>query len=164
MNRVVWGTDIYSDDSDPLAAAIHAGWIRGDWGDGVDFSMLELNPSNEADPKEPVLASVPKTPMLPLPGKDLHLTLLILPALQSYASRVVHGIKSRSWGSDHDGLSYRIEKIAWVDEKGGCGEERDGESRRKRLKMTSGSRATAPALRLGMGKALGKARLATAAA
>ncbi|KAH0113992.1 hypothetical protein KCU82_g23919, partial [Aureobasidium melanogenum] len=27
--RAVWGSDVYSDDSDPIAAAVHSGWIRG---------------------------------------------------------------------------------------------------------------------------------------
>jgi len=164
LGRAVWGTDIYTDDSDPLAAAIHAGWIRGEWGDGIDFSMLELNPGNDSDTKDTIFTSVPATPMLPLPGKDLHLTLVILPALQNYTSHVVHGVRSRHWGSDHDGLSYRIDKIAWVDEKAGRGEERDGESRHKRLKTATGSRATVPPVRLGLGKALGNRMAVSAAA
>ena len=164
LDRAVWGTEIYSDDSDPLAAAIHAGWIRGEWGDDVDFSMLELNPINELDSKESVFTSVPPTPMLPPAGKDLHLTLLILPSLQKYTSHIAHGIKSRGWGSDHDGVSYRIEQMAWVDEKADGGEERGGESRHKRLKRSAGSRGAVPPLRLGMGKSLGKAMVATAAA
>ena len=164
LDRAVWGTDIYSDDSDPLAAAIHAGWIRGEWGDGVDFSMLEINSSTDPDIKDSVFTSVPASPLPPVPGKDLHLTLLILPTLQQYTSSVAHGIKSRPWGSEHDGLSYRIEKLSWVDEKASSGQERIGESRHKRLRMSVGSRAAAPLLRLNMGQALGKTMVATAAA
>jgi len=151
--RAVWGTDIYSDDSDPLAAAIHAGWIRGEWGDGIDVSMLEINPpgaGDSSDNKQTVFTTAPASPMLPLPGKDLHLTLLILPTLQKYASRVAHGVKSRAWGDDHDGLSFRVVKMAWVDEKGGRGEERGGGSRRRRLKLAAGSRSVAPPLRVGV--------------
>lgn len=130
--------------------------------------MLELNPCSESvqDTQDTVLTSAPATPMLPLPGKDLHLTLLILPALQQYTSRVAHGIKSRPWGSDHDGLSFRIEKVEWVDEKADRGEERDGETRHKRLKMMSlGSKgAAAPAIKMTTGKGVGRALVATAAA
>ena len=155
LRRAVWGTEVYSDDTDPLAAAIHAGWIRGDWGDSIDFSSLELNSANEAaDTKHTEYITPPSSPMLPPPGKDLHLTILILPTLENYASRICHGIKSRPWGNDHDGLSYRIERIAWVDEKASQGEERGGEARRKRLKMTTG-KGTGPPLRLGLGKSLG---------
>ena len=164
LRRAVWGTEVYSDDTDPLAAAIHAGWIRGDWGDSIDFSALELTPVNEiADTKQTEVTTLPLSPMLPPAGKDLHLTILILPALQSYASRICHGIKSRPWGNDHDGLSYRIEKMSWVDEKASQGEERTGEARRKRLRMTTG-KGTGPPLRLGLGKSLGVTKIGMAAA
>ena len=163
LDRAVWGTEVYSDDSDPLAAAIHAGWIRGEWGDNVDLSMLELNPSNELDTKKNVFTSVPPSPMLPLPGKDLHLILLILPCLQNYASRVAHGVKSRAWGNDHDGVSYRIEQMTWVDQKADQGEKRVAESRHKRMK-TPAEYHSMPPLRLGMGTTLGKTMVATAAA
>ena len=166
LRRAVWGTDIYTDDSDPLTAAIHSGWIRGDWGDLVDFSMLELNPTAgmKESEQQSTLSAPPASPMLPPPGKDLHLTLLILPTLQNYTPRVMHGIKSRAWGSDHDGMSYRIEKIAWVDEQSARGEERDGEARRKRLRMMTGSRTAGPAVRFGVGKSLGGGKVGTVAA
>lgn len=164
LGRAVWGTDIYTDDSDPLAAAIHGGWIRGEWGHGIDFSMLEAKPGKDAETNQTVFTSVPASPVLPPADKDLHLTLLILPTLQKYTSRVAHGIRSRAWGSDHDGMSYRIEKMAWADEGAGRGEERDAESRRKRLKMMTGLRVAAPTRRLGGGRPLDKAQVATAAA
>jgi phenolic acid decarboxylase len=41
--RALWGTDVYTDDSDVIAACIHAGWIRGEWSDDVDVSMLGLD-------------------------------------------------------------------------------------------------------------------------
>lgn len=66
-------------------------------------------------------------------GYDLHLTLIILPALEAYASRVRHGVKSREWGNDHDGLSFKIEKVAWVKESRERMEERSGAARKKRL-------------------------------
>ena len=164
LRRAVWGTDVYSDDTDPLAAAIHAGWIRGDWGDSVDVSMLELNTVNDtAEAKQTELTTLPSSPISPPPGKDLHLTILILPTLESYASRVSHGVKSRPWGNDHDGLSYRIEKMVWVDEKAAQGEERSGEARRKRLRLTTGKGA-GPPLRLGLGRSLGAVKVGMVAA
>lgn len=124
--------------------------------------MLEINPpaavGNEPDSKQTVFATAPASPMLPVPGKDLHLTLLILPTLQKYASRVAHGVKSRAWGDDHDGLSFRVEKMAWVDEKGGRGEERGGGSRHRRLNSAAGYTIAAPPLRLGIGRGVGKAQ------
>ena len=162
----LWGTEIYSDDSDPLAAAIHSGWIRGDWGNIADFTMLEMNPIAESKDTEyqSSLSAPPPVPMLPPPGKDLHITLLILPALQQYPSRVNHGLKSRAWGSDHDGKSYRIEKVAWVEEKAARGENRNGETRRKRLKTITGSKSSGPLIRIGIGGHLGEGKVGTVAA
>lgn len=159
--RVVWGVDVYTDDSDPLAAAIHSGWIRGEWGKGIDASMLESEqarkPSAEAGKAQAATTELihvtrPSEPLKPIGGKDLHLTLLILPTLQSYAAHIRHGIKSRAWGSTHDGMSFKIEKAAWVDGGAGKGEERGGEARRKRMKTLAGwqAMATGPSVRLNM--------------
>ena len=164
LRRAVWGTDVYSDDTDPLAAVIHAGWVRGDWGDSIDAAMLDLDVASDTTDKEQTeFTAPPPSPMLPRAGKDLHVTILILPTLEDYASSVSHGIKSRPWGNDHDGLSYRIEKIAWADEKAARGEERGGEARRKRLRMTTG-KGTGPVFRLGLGKDLGARKVGMAAA
>ena len=59
-------------------------------------------------------------------------------------------------------MSFKIEKIAWVDEGAARGEERGGEARRKRLKALMGSRKIAgPPVKLSMGMA-GKAVSASA--
>ncbi len=88
--------------------------------------------------------------MKPPAGKDLHITLLVLPQLQNYASTVAYGIKSRSWGGNHDGMSFKIDKITWVNEGIGKGEERGGEARRKRLRAIFETRtmAAGPGLQL----------------
>lgn len=153
----LWGADIYTDDSDPLAAAMHAGWLRGDWGEGVDHSTTSLiampgstvglGNSAVANSASLAISVRPALPQVPLSGKDLHLTLLILPTLQRYASLVRYGIKSRAWGDTHDGMSFKIERMAWVDEGAGYGEERGGEARRKRMKSRQ-SMARGPPLRL----------------
>lgn len=139
---------MYTDDSDPVAAAIHGGWIRGEWGEDVDVSMLEPEtvdgaPNEDTAEKEAsmVLSSPPVIPVDPLKGHDMHITLLILPTLQSYTGLVAHGMKSRSWNTRHDGLSFMIQRLAWVKEKASRGEERGGEARRKRMSATMDSRA-----------------------
>ncbi|EQL38136.1 hypothetical protein BDFG_00516 [Blastomyces dermatitidis ATCC 26199] len=182
--RALWGTGVYTDDSDPVAAAIHSGFIRGEWGEDVDVSLLDLeikkehqhapNGKNGTTTALPKLSSLdelgvkepkpsdkpettttttttttnpttkskskPKIPPLPPPNKDLHITLLILPTLERYDSTVMFGLKSRPWGDNHDGMSFKVERIDWVDEGGSKGEERGGEARRKRLRsmMLSG--------------------------
>ncbi len=138
--HAVWGTDIYTDDSDPLCAAIHDGWIRGAWPAAIDASLLEPDLKNVslADDtprvKDTVLdAPPPSGPMVVPTRKDMHITVIVLPALQYYASRVAHGVKSRIWGADHEGLSFKIEKIAFVDGGEGSGEEKNARVRKERI-------------------------------
>ena len=132
--RQVWGTDVYTDDSDVLAASIHAGWIRGAWAEDVDVSMLELNTSSAADPsldgdhqpngadaidREPgaTLSDPPLGGPVPPPlNRDAHITILVLPPLEKYAPCTWHGMRSRSWGDNHDGMSFKIHRIEWVNE------------------------------------------------
>lgn len=159
--RALWGTGVYTDDSDPVAAAIHSGFIRGAWGDDVDESMLDLEikdvhqhaPQLEADSKGEEGASKseekrPHLPPIPPANQDLHITLLILPRLEKYESTVMFGIKSRNWEGRHDGVSFKVHRVDWVDEGVGRGEERSGEARRKRLRtlMQTGRICTGPAL------------------
>jgi len=157
--RRLWGTDVYTDDSDPVAAAMHSGWLRGAWSADVDETMLSLdlqpaintagtNAESEAatsaqtgDDKPPTrLDSPPPTgPVAPPPNVDLHLTLLILPSLEKYNSSVWHGVKSRMWGDNHDGMSFKIERMEWVDEGvASRNEERGGAARRRRLAALQG--------------------------
>ncbi|KAL4910090.1 hypothetical protein BDW74DRAFT_144422 [Aspergillus multicolor] len=151
--RALWGTGIYTDDSDPVAAAIHSGFIRGAWGDDVDPDMLDLE-IKEAFQHAPKTAQDmglekgerPKIPPPPPAGKDLHITLLILPKLERYESSVLFGLKSRVWEQNHDGMSFKVLRVEWVDEGVGRAEERSGEARRKRLRnlIQSGRICTGP--------------------
>ena len=161
QRRAVWGTEVYTDDTDPLAACIHAGWMQGSWGADIDISSLEITPfqgeqdlkansttTASLEPHDP-LDLLPITPQKPPLNKDLHLTLLILPALKSYTSTIRHGIKSRSWGSDHDGGSYMIKSMRWVDERAGRGEERGGGVKKARIKALNNPLRIGPADRGG---------------
>ena len=154
LDRNLYGTDIYSDDSDPVAAAIHCGWIRGEWPEEVDVSLLEPGSpmdrehSHRYHPDAGIgdsdTSSIMKVPpqhgsIRPRPHHDLHITLLILPPLQRYASSVRHGLKSRSWGANHDGMSFEILKLEWVDEGDNSrGDERTCAARRERLRAAMG--------------------------
>jgi hypothetical protein len=156
--RALWGTEVYTDDSDVIAACVHAGWIRGEWGDDVDVSMLDLITGDLTEPvsqtlmdttngqvatdslgrpiapTDVIIKEPPSTgPMIPPPDCDLNVTVLILPTLESYASTVSHGIRSRSWSKNHDGLSFKIEHLKWIEGMVGA-TERGGEARRKRMR------------------------------
>ncbi|KAJ5645930.1 hypothetical protein N7490_002302 [Penicillium lividum] len=154
--RALWGTGVYTDDSDPVAAAIHSGFIRGAWGDDVDESMLDLEikdtyqhapPATETEASKSSTQG-PRLPPIPPPNQDLHITLLILPRLDQYDSTVMFGLKSRKWDGRHDGMSFKVYRVDWVDDGVGRGEERGGEARRKRLRtlMQTGRICTGPAL------------------
>ncbi|KAK9365448.1 hypothetical protein V1509DRAFT_633212 [Lipomyces kononenkoae] len=82
--RELWGTDVYTDDSDVVAAIYHSGYLAP--------SSDGLNGENG----------------------DCVATLRILPLLQRYQGTFRHGINSRTWLTRHDGVSYRIEKVEFV--------------------------------------------------
>lgn len=124
LRRAVWGTDVYTDDSDVVAACVHGGWIRGEWPEDVDVDLLGLDEGVDVDAKdtksdkdvkgskkgrgkegpepkqEPeFLDAPPKTGPVAVPkDRDMHVTVLILPKLEKYTSTVRFGIKSREWG------------------------------------------------------------------
>ena len=158
--RALWGTGVYTDDSDPVAAAVHSGFIRGAWGEDVDESMLDLEikdgyqhapqpPAKDAtEAKSDAQTNDSRLPPVPPADQDLHITLLVLPRLEQYDSTVMFGIKSRKWDGRHDGMSFKVHRVDWVDEGVGRGEERSGEARRKRLRtlMQTGRICTGPAM------------------
>ncbi|CAJ0633302.1 11800_t:CDS:2 [Entrophospora sp. SA101] len=81
----LWGTDIYCDDSDIVAALIHSGF----------FIPPEYNNSKILQKQ---------------PNYDLHVTIRAYPKLVNYKGTERNNYKSRSWGN-HDGVSYRIENV-----------------------------------------------------
>lgn len=148
--RQIWGTDVYANDSDPIAAAIHSGWIQGAWAADVDVDLLDLHVGSPAARMADVNAlqrssSVkvealteppPAGPVMPPQGYDAHLTLLLLPPLEKYTASTWHGIRSRAWSDSHDGMSYKIHRIDWVDAKSmGPLFDKTSEARNERLRQ-----------------------------
>lgn len=161
--RALWGTDVYTDDSDVVAACIHGGWIRGEWPEDVDVDLLGLDEgidvedkdvkgSKKGRGKEPV-ESKPnpdylEAPLKPGPisvpeGRDMHVMVTILPKLEKYAASVRFGIKSREWGgkfgrdgqrSSHDGLSFMIKSVRFVTNGAGAQARLRGQARRERMR------------------------------
>lgn len=135
LERHLWGARVYRDDSDPIAAAIHSGWLRGEWDDTVDVSMLDPRitaPNDPADAEE-TLTKVPAAPVTPPADMDLQIEILLLPQLQEYTGSVEYGISSRK-SPGHEGLSFMINKIRWVEEGiGSRGQERTAAALKRRL-------------------------------
>ncbi|KAJ3331752.1 hypothetical protein HDU76_002308 [Blyttiomyces sp. JEL0837] len=140
--QCVWGTDIYADDSDIVAALVHSGAYRL-----IDTppEMLPEDPANltPSSSKPPTaqtptfsnprkLPSPPSSPLIPkadpsnpskinpTPLYDLEVTIRILPRLQKYSGTLRNGISSRGWGGSHMGESFRIEKVVEI-ERGTAG-------------------------------------------
>lgn len=118
VDRYIYGTEIYTDDSDPLLAAIHSGWIRGAWPADVDTGLMDLPPAPPADAPIVLELTAPPAagPVLPPANMDCHITIVILPVLVEYRSSLRFGMKSRQWGDNHDGCSFMVTGIKWTDE------------------------------------------------
>lgn len=151
--RYLWGSGIFTDDSDPVAAAIHSGYLKGAWAEWVDTALLEQiiqeqNPKIDAGQE-----NVPKELAEPPSGMDLHITLLVLPQLEHYQESVRYGLKSRSWPEEshaapHDGVSFMVLNCEWVNERTERGKGRTGAERRQRLRSQFANRfGKAPAAR-----------------
>lgn len=155
--KSLWGTDIYTDDSDVIAAAIHSGWFRGVWDESVDVSLLGLDLAGKAIPKklgangkdEMLLQPPPSGPQNIPRNHDVHIDIVVLPLLEGYGSTIRFGIKSREWGikregyqGQHDGMSFMIVKVAFVSSVGEGAEA----GLRKRKKMISSAWQPEPSL------------------
>jgi hypothetical protein len=155
-NRNVVGTGVCTDDSDPLGMCVHGGWLKGAWPEDVDVEMLDSEDAGKADADAEVkeeYSAPPSRPLTPPPGKDLQITLLILPALKAYKGTVSHGLRSRDWdngASAHDGVSWMVQKMRWVDEVPSSG-QRGGKARRERIEGRAREAALALVGLAGMG-------------
>jgi len=161
---------VYTDDSDILAVLIHTGRIPGYIPEDVDPTLLKdtgrkiilkgsisasTSPTTPAPGKWKINGTAKKTeekrPTIP-PGKDLLVNLLILPRLERYTGSVKNALKSRSWNTIHDGMSYSIWDMEWVE--AGEAESRGGGSKKRRLDEREWVRrwGELPPSRGGMGK------------
>lgn len=150
----LWGTDVYTDDSDVVAACIHSGWIKGEWAEDVDNAVLDIDqgvtdkrrkkPANSTvDPEsEDLITAPPPSGPMSIPAqRDLHVNVLVLPRLVKYYSSTRHGISSREFGGDyghrhsvHDGISYMIKSIRWVENGAQPQARLRGKARRERMR------------------------------
>jgi len=85
-NRGIWGTDVYTDDSDLGLVLVHAGWIK--WGGHPHSSALDSD--------------------------TLVVDVRIVPPLVHYTATERCGVLTRNWGNGHDGQSIVIEAVKRV--------------------------------------------------
>ncbi|KAG0056200.1 hypothetical protein BGZ83_006109 [Gryganskiella cystojenkinii] len=106
QKRELWGTDVYTDDSDIVAMLIHSG--------------LFIPPVEPLIPESDILDSttvnqqhnfVSNPIKHKCPTYDVAVILRVLPTLVRYQGSIRNRIKSRTWNTKHDGVSFRIESI-----------------------------------------------------
>lgn len=108
-NREIWGTDIYTDDSDPLMALQHVGFFEPKTG-GLVGKRTPANMHNQDN--------VIGGEFVPFES-SLEVTILFLDCLQGYSGLNRYGIVARSWldSVSHDGLSFGIYEIKIINSK-----------------------------------------------
>ena len=85
----LWGTDVYTDESDVVAVLMHTGFFN----------------SAVSEPP-PILAEV-------------QVFLRILPAQATYQSSLRNSVTSRNWHGEYDGLSYAVERCVAISQSSG---------------------------------------------
>ncbi|RKP26629.1 histone deacetylation protein Rxt3-domain-containing protein [Syncephalis pseudoplumigaleata] len=101
--RRIWGTDIYTDDSDVVAALIHTGKY-------TPLSPHPLLQQQQQEEEETAREHRRRGIEDKAPCYDLKVTLRVVSRLQRYTGTVRHCIRSRDW-TEHDGGSYMIYKV-----------------------------------------------------
>ena len=93
VRRKIWGTGVYTDDSDVVAGY-----------NVLSFSMLMA-----------VLYHTSHLPVSPLQKpKDLAAHFILLPTLQHYAPSTSNELRSRGWKT-HDGYSIFLDRVEWTE-------------------------------------------------
>ncbi|SCU77678.1 LAMI_0A01970g1_1 [Lachancea mirantina] len=98
-NNEIWGSDIYTDDSDVILVLQHCGAFAT-----AKNSAAKRTPANRTNCN----AVSGLTGPLQNAECDLVVDILMLPPLQNYASSNRNDVESRAWSTTHDGLSYGI--------------------------------------------------------
>lgn len=109
--RKLWGTDVYTDDSDIISILMHCGFIqqgdkRAEVANGNNKGILDDAMIIVADGNQSV-----KNHQLINGEHDVRVELLILPTLQRYYGLYRNGINSREWITEHDGVSISLYSV-----------------------------------------------------
>lgn len=110
VKRRLWGTDVYTDDSDVVAALHHCGYLdkpQEPSAEDVAVKKGGRGKKRTASPSESTDTDHSK-------DGDCIATILILPRLAKYRGSCRNGVNSRSWLTRHDGVSFKIEKVEFI--------------------------------------------------
>jgi hypothetical protein len=117
-NRQVWGTDVYTDDSDIVAILYHCGILKSN-DPFANFETLKTGINIDTNSiiktrTEPVYAVQPDNTRENI-SDVLVVRLRVLPSLEKYIGCYRHCYNSRSWQGSvmHDGVSVSVETVRW---------------------------------------------------
>lgn len=105
----IWGTDVYTDDSDPYMVLLHSerfglGPLRQR--ERLSFAGIVI---------EGCSGDAESTPYLQFTeGHDLLVTFAVLPKLVRYTGSLRNGVRSLSWVDEHDGESIQVQDVKHV--------------------------------------------------
>jgi len=137
---------------------VHSGWLKGDFGDWNDdldvmddeeHKGIKIPNLEREDGGSMLLQERPQRPISIPEHWDAHVTVLILPALESYASTNRHHLMSREWAgrskgeAAHDGMSFMIHRIEFVDEGSEVKIDRNARGRKARMAIEERKRREA---------------------
>lgn len=104
-DRRLWGSDVYTDDSDVLAVMIHSSWLRPIPAAFGRRSYGETLAPNKRSRR---------------PQDDLKVLIRVAPKLIRYVASERAGFASRGWGNSHDGVSYVVETVSRIQVSAGA--------------------------------------------
>lgn len=109
LRRELWGSDVYTDDSDVLLMLKHNGFLPAldEQIEGNDAPMDKQTPGNTSNAHNVQQTTHNYAHFMNILGGDIHVDLLVLPPLRAYQGCFRNGINSRAWRA-HDGMSVAV--------------------------------------------------------
>lgn len=108
FNRKIWGTDIYTDDSDIVSILVHCGIIEGEPPFESGSQVVPVTAGNEID--KACIKTYDRNSK-----RDIVATFLILPPLASYNGCFRNNYNSRSWDKPHNGASLALQQVRYLE-------------------------------------------------
>lgn len=105
-NNEIWGVDIYTLDSDPLLILKHCGLF-----DENDIGTSRQRTPGNVDNLDNVHGLNDTKMNWTIPNYDVSVQFIILDTLQVYQGFNRHGLISRTWDTDHHGLSCGVWQV-----------------------------------------------------